>query len=141
MTEWDWDEETWANYCIQMLMHYPDYDLHEFAREIEDDTPAREIDKRIRRWKKEAAALKDKAAGGDGIIESSKKSKKKKKKVKSGQSKGGVKTGRVKKKKAADAPKIKPERIPEDEGMEGMEGTVGEDSDGVDEGVDEIEEV
>ena len=51
-----------------------------------------------------------------------------------------VKTGRVTKKKAPAAPKIKPEPLLEEE-EEGMQGLVEEELEGGDEVVDEIEEV
>ncbi|KAI4640706.1 hypothetical protein J4E93_008296 [Alternaria ventricosa] len=94
------------------------------------------LENRMRKFKKAATALKDEAANGDGAAKSPVKTRAKK--GSASPVKGAVKTGRVTKKKAPAVPKIKPEPLLEEEGMQGI---VEEDLEAGDEVIDEIEEV
>ncbi|KAI4608281.1 hypothetical protein J4E80_009291 [Alternaria sp. BMP 0032] len=96
------------------------------------------LENRMRKFKKAATALKEEAAGGDGAGAVKSPVKTRAKKGGASPVKGAVKTGRVTKKKAPAAPKIKPEPVFEEE--EGMQGTIEEDLKAGDEVIDEIEE-
>ncbi|KAI4704849.1 hypothetical protein J4E89_009434 [Alternaria sp. Ai002NY15] len=94
------------------------------------------LENRMRKFKKAATLLKDESADREDTPKSAAKPRAKK----GGASpvKGAVKTGRVTKKKAPAAPKIKPEPVFEEE--EGMQGTIEEDLEAGEEVIDEIEE-
>ncbi|KAI4662137.1 uncharacterized protein J4E88_010927 [Alternaria novae-zelandiae] len=99
------------------------------------------LENRMRKFKKAATALKDEAAGGGdgaGAAKSPVKTRAKKGGGSASPVKGAVKTGRVTKKKAPAAPKIKPEPVFEDE--EGIQGLVEEELEAGEEVIDEIEE-
>jgi hypothetical protein len=91
------------------------------------------LENRMRKWKKEATALKDESGGGESVAKIP--AKPRAKKASASPIKGGkfcilpnasvalltectaVKTGRVTKKKAPAAPKIKPEPVNEEDDL------------------------
>ncbi|KAI4663232.1 uncharacterized protein J4E78_003643 [Alternaria triticimaculans] len=97
------------------------------------------LENRMRKFKKAATLLKEEAAGGDGAAAAKSPVKTRAKKGSASPVKGAVKTGRVTKKKAPAAPKIKPEPVFEEE--EGIQGLVEEELEAGEEVIDEIEEV
>ncbi|KAI4613364.1 uncharacterized protein J4E87_010011 [Alternaria ethzedia] len=96
------------------------------------------LENRMRKFKKAATLLKEEAAGADGAGAAKSPVKTRAKKGSASPVKGAVKTGRVTKKKAPAAPKIKPEPVFEED--EGMHGIVEEDLEAGEEVIDEIEE-
>ncbi|KAI4681307.1 uncharacterized protein J4E84_007543 [Alternaria hordeiaustralica] len=94
------------------------------------------LENRMRKFKKAATALKDESADREDTPKSV--AKPRAKKGSASPVKGAVKTGRVTKKKAPAAPKIKPEPMLEED--EGMHGIVEEGLEAGEEVIDEIEE-
>ncbi|KAF1832762.1 hypothetical protein BDW02DRAFT_580939 [Decorospora gaudefroyi] len=84
------------------------------------------LENRLRKWKKEASQMKDDATGGQPATKKTP-AKPRAKKTDASLTKGAVKTGRVTKKKAATAPKIKSEMLVDEEDDVPLESAAGED--------------
>ncbi|CAG5183193.1 uncharacterized protein ALTATR162_LOCUS10459 [Alternaria atra] len=94
-------------------------DIKEVARLHGGDMTYHALENRLRKWKKEAAALKDEAEGREGAAKSPVKTRARK--GAASPAKGAVKAGRITKKKALAATKIKSEPPIEEDVLNGID--------------------